>query len=173
MAANDSERPDAASATMVLAAAQNIPDDSAMIGAILMHESRPSGGINAREYWGDAGPAQLTFKGVRNNPRIANLVVGGAYGNWTGRRTFQGIDPPWVGNAQDNIATLRNLVRYGRREYGSNYMTAYHYGPGYTRRGSRQVIATRTSQNRHNYAREISRMYNKYLEFFNCLAGIP
>lgn len=81
---------------------------AAMIGAIWMHESGPSGGINAMEYWGDAGPAQLTFSGVRDNRTLGPLVVGDAYGNYRGRTSEKEGDPPWRGSEQDNLATLRN-----------------------------------------------------------------
>jgi hypothetical protein len=138
-----------------------------MIGSIWMHESGPSGGINATEFWGDAGPAQLTFSGVWNNPTLRPLVVGDAYGNWHGRISQDAGDPPWRGSEQDNLATLRNLVRFGRLEYGSNWKTAYYYGPGYPKAPASQ----RAKQERTAYANEISRIYNKYLQFFRCLTG--
>lgn len=162
--ANDRERPGAPGASLALAAAQNVVDDAAMIGALWQHES----GINTLWYYGDAGPAQLTISGVKKNSKLAPLVVGNAYGTWHGR-LVPGKDQPFDGSIQDNIATLRNLVRFGRNEYGSNYMTAYWYGPGYTGKGTKQFIAAQAKKNRTNYALDIMRIYDKYKPFFDCL----
>lgn len=118
MGADDPEAPGREGAGLALAAAQNGVDDATMIGAIWQQS-----GINTIDYYGDAGPAQLTISGVRNNPRLAPLVVGNAYGTWHGR-LVPGRDYSFDGSVQDNVATLRNLVRFGRSEYGLNYMTA-------------------------------------------------
>ncbi len=149
---------------LALAAAQNNVDDASMIGAIWQKES----GINTLDYYGDAGPAQLTISGVRKNSRLAPLVVGDAYGSWNGR-LVPGRDYSFDGSIQDNIATLRNLVRFGRSNYGSNFMTAYWYGPGYTGGGTPAFKAAQAKKNRTDYANDAMRIYNKYLPFFNCL----
>jgi hypothetical protein len=164
LGANDGEAPGREGAGLALAAAQNGVDDATMIGAIWQHES----GINTIDYYGDAGPAQLTISGVRNNPSLASLVVGDAYGTWHGR-LVPGRDYSFDGSVQDNVATLRNLVRYGRSEYGSNYKTAYLYGPGYTGEGTKAFKAAQARKNRTNYANDVTRIYNKYLSFFDCL----
>jgi YD repeat-containing protein len=164
LGANDAEAPGSAGAGLALAAAQNGVDDATMIGAIWQHES----GINTIDYYGDAGPAQLTGA-IRNNSRLAPLVVGDAYGSWHGR-LVPGKDYSFNGSVQDNVATLRNLVRFGRSEYGSNYMTAYWYGPGYTGGGTKAFQAAQAKKNRNNYANDVMRIYNKYLSFFDCLA---
>lgn len=162
LGAKDPEAPGREGAGLALAAAQNGVDDATMIGAIWQHES----GINTIDYYGDAGPAQLTISGVRNNPRLAPLVVGNAYGTWHGSLDPK-TDYAFDGSVQDNVATLRNLVRYGRAEYGSNYMTAYHYGPGYPK----APRSAKAKNNRNKYAQNIMRIYNKYLPFFECLTG--
>lgn len=163
MGANDGEAPGREGAGLALAAAQNGVDEAAMIGAIWQHES----GINTIDYYGDAGPAQLTSWWRNNQP---DLIVGNAYGSWHGR-LVPGKDYSFDGSVQDNVATLRNIVRFSRDRYGSNYMTAYWYGPGYTGGGTKAFRAAQARKNRTDYANDVTRIYNKYLSFFNCLVG--
>lgn len=123
--------------------------------------------LNTIDYYGDAGPAQLTSWWRRNQP---DLVVGNAYGTWHGR-LIPGRDYSFDGSVQDNVATLRNIVRFSRDRYGSNYWTAYWYGPGYTGGGTKEFKAAQAAKNRTSYANAVSVIYNKYVRFFNCLTG--
>lgn len=76
LGANDLEAPGREGAGLALSAAQDNVDDATMIGAIWAHES----GINTIDYYGDAGPAQLTSWWRKNQKQ---LIVGNAYGTCT------------------------------------------------------------------------------------------
>ncbi len=126
-------------------------DRTAMVAALWGHESnfvqRPDG---------DAGPAQLTSWWRRNHPE---LIVGNAYGSWRGRTN--GI--PFDGNVRDNLATLGNIVRFSQQRYGSNYLTAYWYGPGDPNNPAN------AARNRRDYADHVMELYGAYFRFFECL----
>jgi len=115
----------------------------------ILRQEAPPGEILERPR-GDAGPAQLT-SWWKTYPQ---LIVGKAYGTWTGRKTNNGFD----GSVEDNLATMRNIVTFNDLIHGSFQKGAEWYGPG-PPISPRDVYGAGAANNYNNV----------YKPFFDCI----